>query len=151
MIRPLMVFSKNVKVSQKRCLGTSIESFTGSSLSEQIMVDSGARYGRMIDSFSKECLGKTFITTLKLTKAGFRNTLIFNIAYSNLLHQYVLFLNALNPFPILIYLFLSSEANQSLPYEDPLNSDPIRRIVDCLYCAQSRFAPTTTVNGFESD
>ena len=29
MISPLMVSSKNVKVSQKRCLGTSIESFTG--------------------------------------------------------------------------------------------------------------------------
>ena len=37
MISPLMVSSKNVKVSQKRCLGTSIESFTGSSLSEQII------------------------------------------------------------------------------------------------------------------
>ena len=32
-----MVSSKNVKVSQKRCLGTSIESFTGSSQSEQII------------------------------------------------------------------------------------------------------------------
>ena len=30
-----MVSSKNVKVSQKRCPGTSIESFTGSSLSEE--------------------------------------------------------------------------------------------------------------------
>ena len=37
MISPLMVSSKNVKVSQKRCLGTSIESFTGSSPSEQII------------------------------------------------------------------------------------------------------------------
>ena len=37
MISPLTVFSKNVKVSQKRCLGTSIESFTGSSPSEQII------------------------------------------------------------------------------------------------------------------
>ena len=37
MISPLMVSSKNVKVSQKRCLGTSIESFTGSSPSEQIV------------------------------------------------------------------------------------------------------------------
>ena len=37
MISPLMVSSKNVKVSQKRCLGTSIESFTDSSLSEQIV------------------------------------------------------------------------------------------------------------------
>ena len=37
MISLLMVSSKNVKVSQKRCLGTSIESFTGSSLSEQII------------------------------------------------------------------------------------------------------------------
>ena len=32
-----MVSRKNVKVSQKRCLGTSIESFTGSSPSEQII------------------------------------------------------------------------------------------------------------------
>ena len=32
-----MISSKNVKVSQKRCLGTSIESFTGSSsLAKQI-------------------------------------------------------------------------------------------------------------------
>ena len=38
MISPLMVPSKNVKVSQKRCLGNSIESFTGSSPSEQIIV-----------------------------------------------------------------------------------------------------------------
>ena len=37
MISSLMVSSKNVKVSQKRCLGTSIESFTSSSLSEQIV------------------------------------------------------------------------------------------------------------------
>ena len=37
MISQLMVSSKNVKVSQKCCLGTSIESFTGSSLSEQII------------------------------------------------------------------------------------------------------------------
>ena len=36
-ISPLMVSSKNVKISQKRCLGTSIESLTGSSLSEQII------------------------------------------------------------------------------------------------------------------
>ena len=36
MISLLMVSSKNVKVSQKRCLRTSIESFAGSSLSEQI-------------------------------------------------------------------------------------------------------------------
>ena len=34
-----MVSSKNVKVSQKRCLGTSIESFTGASPSEQIVKD----------------------------------------------------------------------------------------------------------------
>ena len=32
-----MVSSKNVTVSQKRCLGTSIESFTGFSLSERII------------------------------------------------------------------------------------------------------------------
>ena len=32
-----MVSGKNLKVSQKRCLGTSIESFTGSSPSEQII------------------------------------------------------------------------------------------------------------------
>ena len=32
-----MVYSKNMKVNQKRCLGTSTESFTGSSLSEQII------------------------------------------------------------------------------------------------------------------
>ena len=38
MISSLMVSSKNVKVSQKRCLGTSIESFTGSPPSEQIIV-----------------------------------------------------------------------------------------------------------------
>ena len=38
MIYPLMVSSKNVEVSQKRCLGTSIESFTGSSPSEQIII-----------------------------------------------------------------------------------------------------------------
>ena len=38
MMTPLMVSCKNVKVSQKRCLGTSIESFTGSSPSEQITV-----------------------------------------------------------------------------------------------------------------
>ena len=37
MISPLMVSSQNVKVSQKRCLGTSIESFTGSSPSDQII------------------------------------------------------------------------------------------------------------------
>ena len=37
MISPLMISSRNVKVSQKRCLGTSIESFTGSSPSEQII------------------------------------------------------------------------------------------------------------------
>ena len=37
MIIPLMVSSKNVKVSQERCLGTSIENFTGSSPSEQSM------------------------------------------------------------------------------------------------------------------
>ena len=37
MISPLMVSSKSVKVSQKRCLRTSIESFAGSSLSEQII------------------------------------------------------------------------------------------------------------------
>ena len=37
MISPLMVSSKNVKVSQKRRLGTAIESFTGSSPSEQII------------------------------------------------------------------------------------------------------------------
>ena len=39
MIRPLMVSSKNEKVSQKRSLGSSIESFTGSSPSEQIIVN----------------------------------------------------------------------------------------------------------------
>ena len=33
-----MVSSKNVKGSQKRCLGTSIESFTGSSPIRQIIV-----------------------------------------------------------------------------------------------------------------
>ena len=33
-----MVSSKNVKVSQKRCLGTSIESFMVSSPSEQIIM-----------------------------------------------------------------------------------------------------------------
>ena len=33
-----MVSSKNVKVSRKSCLGTSIESFTGSAPSEQIIV-----------------------------------------------------------------------------------------------------------------
>ena len=33
-----MVSGKNVKVSQKPCLGTSIESFTGYSLSEQIII-----------------------------------------------------------------------------------------------------------------
>ena len=38
MINPLMVSSKNVKVSQKRCLGTSIESFIGSFPSEQIII-----------------------------------------------------------------------------------------------------------------
>ena len=37
MISPLMVSSKIVKVSQKRCLGSSIESFTSSSPSEQII------------------------------------------------------------------------------------------------------------------
>ena len=40
MISPLMVSSKNVKVSQKRCLGTSIKSFSGSSPSEQIIAGS---------------------------------------------------------------------------------------------------------------
>ena len=39
MISPLMASSKNVQVSQKRCLGTSIERFTGSSLNEQIISD----------------------------------------------------------------------------------------------------------------
>ena len=38
MISPLMVSSKNMKVGQNVCLGTSIESFTGSSPSEQIIV-----------------------------------------------------------------------------------------------------------------
>ena len=38
MISPLMVSSKNVKVSQERCLGTFMESFTASSLSEKIIV-----------------------------------------------------------------------------------------------------------------
>ena len=33
-----MVSSKNVKASQKRCLGASIENCTGSSPSEQIIV-----------------------------------------------------------------------------------------------------------------
>ena len=42
MISPLMVYSKNVKVSQKRCLGTSIEGFIGSSPSEQIIAESKA-------------------------------------------------------------------------------------------------------------
>ena len=37
-ISPLMVSIKHVKVSQKRCLGTSIESFAGSSPSEQIIL-----------------------------------------------------------------------------------------------------------------
>ena len=37
MISPLMVSSKNVKVSQKRCLETFIESFAGSFPSEQII------------------------------------------------------------------------------------------------------------------
>ena len=40
MISPLMVSSKNVKVSQKRCLETFIESFTDLSLSEQIIKES---------------------------------------------------------------------------------------------------------------
>ena len=48
MISPLVVSRKNVKVSQKRRLGTYIESFTGSSLSEQIikyvLVDRHAEY-----------------------------------------------------------------------------------------------------------
>ena len=34
----MMVSSKNVKVNHKRCLETSIESFTGSSPTEQIIV-----------------------------------------------------------------------------------------------------------------
>ena len=38
MISPLMVSSKNVNVSQKRCPGTSTENFTGSSPSEQIII-----------------------------------------------------------------------------------------------------------------
>ena len=38
MISPLIVCSQKVKVSQKRCLGTSVESFTSSSPSEQIIV-----------------------------------------------------------------------------------------------------------------
>ena len=38
MISPLMVSTKNVKVSQKHCLRTSIESFTSSSLSEYIII-----------------------------------------------------------------------------------------------------------------
>ena len=52
MISPLMVSSKNVKVSQKRCLGTSIESFTGSSLSEQIMIHGKTRgpLGHLLDT-----------------------------------------------------------------------------------------------------
>ena len=41
MTSPLMVSNKNVKVSQKRCLGTPIESFTSSSPSEQIIVQLG--------------------------------------------------------------------------------------------------------------
>ena len=38
MISPLMVSSKIVKVSQKRCLGSSIESFTSSSPSENLII-----------------------------------------------------------------------------------------------------------------
>ena len=38
MINQLIVSSNNVQVSQKRCTGTSIESFTSSSQSEQIIV-----------------------------------------------------------------------------------------------------------------
>ena len=38
MISPLMVPRKNVKVSQNRRLETPMESFNGSSLSEQIIV-----------------------------------------------------------------------------------------------------------------
>ena len=37
MVSPLMVSSKNVEVILKRCLGTSIEHFTGSSLSQHII------------------------------------------------------------------------------------------------------------------
>ena len=63
----------------------------------------------MIDSFSKEGPGRTFITTLKL-KVGFCNKLTCSIAYSNVLHQYVLSLNALKPYPILIYQSTGSDA-----------------------------------------
>ena len=38
MISPLMISGKNVKVSQKRCLEASIESFTGFSPSDQVIV-----------------------------------------------------------------------------------------------------------------
>ena len=78
-----------------------------------ILVDLGARYGRMIDSFPEERPGRTFITTLKLTKLDFCNTLICSTAYSNVLHQYVLFMNASKPYLILICL-LSTRFNSVL-------------------------------------
>ena len=54
MISPLMISSKNVKVSQKRCLGTSIESLTGSCLSEQIILFhfSSIMFVERVSSFS---------------------------------------------------------------------------------------------------
>ena len=52
MITPLMVSSKNMKVSQKRCLGTSIESFTRSSLSEQITV----RIHQFLSTYISPCV-----------------------------------------------------------------------------------------------
>ena len=44
MISPLMVSSKNVKVSQKYCLGNSIENVSCSSPSEQIIIAVKRKY-----------------------------------------------------------------------------------------------------------
>ena len=54
MINPLIVSSKNVKIGQKRCLGTSVESFTGSSLA----LCRSVHHLKMIyrDNFSIICL-----------------------------------------------------------------------------------------------
>ena len=54
MISQLMVSSKNLKVSQNNCLGTSIESFTSSSPSDQIIFSGIVEFFAMYP----ECLGR---------------------------------------------------------------------------------------------
>ena len=57
-----MVSSKNVKVSQKRCLRTFIESLTGSCVSEQIILFhfSSIMFVERISSFSMTAISLTY-------------------------------------------------------------------------------------------